>query len=213
MKTLQKIFKNNKEWADRINKEDPTFFERLSKQQSPKYLWIGCSDSRVPANQIIGLDPGEVFVHRNVGNQVIHTDINCLAVIQYSVDVLKVEHIIVCGHYGCGAVNTAIKGLSLGVIDNWILGIKEVYNMNFKKLEGFSEEETFNKMCELNTIQQVKNICHNSIVQAAWNRGQKLCIHGWIYGLADGLLKDLDVTIDSLEQVNDSFVISDKIDI
>lgn len=211
MKTLSNLFQNNKKWSEEINRNDPLFFQRLSKQQLPKYLWIGCSDSRVPANQIIGLDPGEVFVHRNVGNLVIHTDINCLSVIQYAVDVLKIEDIIICGHYGCGAVNTAIEGQSLGLIDNWILNIKDVYKSSTKDFDSSCESHDLSdRLCELNIIQQVKNVCHTSIVQSAWARGQRVNVHGWVYSLEDGLLKDLNVTTDSLAQVDELFKVSKK---
>lgn len=210
MKTLGSLFDKNKQWAGEVKNSDPGFFDRLSKQQNPRYLWIGCSDSRVPANQIIGLDPGEVFVHRNVGNLVIHTDINCLSVIQYAVDVLKIQDIIVCGHYGCGAVNNAIEGPSLGLIDNWILNIKEIYKKNKLELsKAESGEHLANRLCELNIIQQVKNVCHTSIVQSAWSRGQRLNVHGWIYSLKDGLLKDLNVTIESVHMIDQIFRVLD----
>lgn len=209
MSKLPDLLANNKQWADKIRKEDPEFFTRLAKQQTPKYLWVGCSDSRVPANQIIGLDPGEVFVHRNVGNQVVHTDMNCQSVIQFSVDILKVEEIIVCGHYNCGAILNAIDGKSLGLVDNWIRPIKDTFKRNFESLKLITDpKEHANKLVELNVKQQALNVCHSTTVQAAWERGQKLRVHSWVYGLEDGEIKDLDFSIESKEQVEELFHIS-----
>lgn len=206
MKTLSNLFENNKSWVASMLKNDPSFFERLSKQQAPKYLWIGCSDSRVPANQITGLDPGEVFVHRNVGNLVIHTDLNCLSVIQYAVEVLKVSDVIVCGHYGCGAVASAMESQSLGLIDNWIRNIKDVYRTSFSELKKLPDKQAMTeRLCELNVIRQVLNVSHTAIVQDAWAKKQQLNIHGWVYSLKDGLLKDLGVGISSQEQLHDVF--------
>jgi len=199
MKTL---LENNREWASKIKREAPDFFEKLSRQQRPEYLWIGCADSRVPANEIVGLLPRELFVHRNVANLVIHTDLNCLSVIQYAVDVLKVKHIIVCGHYGCGGVATAISERSSGLIDNWLLHIKDMYQRNQSAFaDCIDDTQRINRLCEMNETEQVSNVCHTSIVQDAWQRKQSLKVHGWIYSIADGLLKDLDVTFDAPGQV------------
>lgn len=195
MKNLAQLFKQNKAWADKILKNKPDFFKILSKQQSPEYLWIGCSDSRVPANDIVGLLPGELFVHRNVANLVKHVDMNCLSVMQYAIDVLKIKHIIVCGHYGCGGVKAAMEDKAHGLVDNWIRVIRDTYLKNkgiFSKLK--SEEAKINKLCELNVINQVYNACQTTIVQEAWKRKQDLTIHGWIYSLDNGLLKDLKVS-------------------
>ena len=199
---MKKLFDNNQAWADLIKKDDPQFFSKLASQQNPDYLWIGCSDSRVPANQIVGLLPGELFVHRNVANLVIHTDLNCLSVIQYAVEVLKVKHIIVCGHYGCGGVETAISDRPSGLIDNWLLPIKDLYDR--KRLEFLDiedQEVKVDRLSEMNVVEQVNNVCHTSIVQDAWQRGQKLQVHGWIYSIKDGLLRDLNATFDAPEQV------------
>ena len=202
MKSLQELFEKNRKWAEKTVKNDPDFFVRLSKQQAPKYLWIGCADSRVPATEICGLDPGEMFVHRNVANVVVHSDVNCLSVIQYAVEVLKVEHIIVCGHYGCGGVNTALGGSQYGLIDNWLRHIKDVYYLHRKKLDSIEDEkERMDRLCEINVAQQVANVCHTTIVQNAWQRGQKLHVHGWIYRLGDGLLRDLSLCIDGPGQI------------
>ncbi len=201
---MKKLFENNRRWAAAITKDNPQFFETLSRQQNPDYLWIGCSDSRVPANQITGLLPGEVFVHRNVANLVIHTDLNCLSVIQYAVDVLQVKHIIVCGHYGCGGVETAISERPSGLIDNWLLHIKDLYHRNLSKFSDCKDQRALiDRLCEFNVIEQVNNVCHTSTVQDAWSRGQSLQVHGWIYGITDGLLKDLEVSFDAPEQVPD----------
>ncbi|ABE55095.1 Carbonate dehydratase [Shewanella denitrificans OS217] len=194
MRLLKPLFDNNRLWAERINKEDPTFFEKLAKQQNPEYLWIGCSDSRVPSNQIIDLMPGEVFVHRNIANMVIHTDLNCLSVIQYAVDVLKVKHIMVVGHYGCGGVRAAMDNLRLGLIDNWLGHLRDIYRMHEAELSLLDEAERFRRLCELNVIEQVANVTSTTIVREAWDRGQDVAVHGWIYGVNNGLLTDLDVT-------------------
>lgn len=199
MKTLKNLFDKNIEWATAIKQEDPEFFSKLSKQQSPEYLWIGCSDSRVPANQIINLPPGGVFVHRNIANVVVHTDLNCLSVIQYSVEVLKVKHIIVCGHYGCGGVKASMERKSHGLIDNWLRHIRDVSRYYADRLEGLEEKEKFDLLCELNVIEQVNNVCQTTIVRDAWRAGAELSIHGWIYGIDDGLLKDLDVCTTGIE--------------
>jgi carbonic anhydrase len=206
MKTLSKLFENNKRWSSSILVDDPQFFKRLSKQQSPAYLWIGCSDSRVPANQITGLDPGEIFVHRNVGNLVIHTDLNCLSVIQYAVEILKVKDIIVCGHYGCGGINTAMESKGVGLIDNWVRNIKDIYHQNISELGKIKDKQKLSdRLCELTVVQQVLNVSHTTIVQNAWNNKVELNVHGWVYGLKDGLIKDLGVGIGSLDQLHKIF--------
>jgi len=196
MKTLQPLFDNNREWAARISKEQPGFFEQLSKQQSPEYLWIGCSDSRVPANTILNLSPGEIFVHRNIANVVVQDDPNGLSVIQYAVEVLKVKHIIICGHYGCGGVKAAMESDSHGLIDNWLGHIRDVYRYHREQLDAIDDpEKRKDRLCELNVIEQVANVCNTTMVSNAWKSGQELHVHGWIYHLADGLLRDLDVTV------------------
>ncbi len=194
MKTLPHLFAQNRQWASGILKNRPDFFKVLSKQQSPEYLWIGCADSRVPANEIVNLLPGELFVHRNVANLVKHTDMNCLSVLQFAIDILKVKHIIVCGHYGCGGVRAAMEDRPHGLVDNWIRSIRDIYLQNRKLLAG-SKEAKVDKLCELNVVSQVYNVCQTTVVQEAWKRGQNLSIHGWIYSLKDGLLKDLDVGV------------------
>jgi carbonic anhydrase len=197
--TLKHLFENNRAWAERITAEDPAFFDKLSRLQNPEYLWIGCSDSRVPANQITGLAPGEVFVHRNVANVVVHTDLNCLSVMQFAVDVLKVKHIIVCGHYGCGGVRAALFGDRLGLIDNWLRHIQDVRDRHAALLSPLADEAAVNRLCELNVIEQVANVAQTTIVRDAWERGQPLAVHGWIYGLADGRLRDLGMTVERLD--------------
>lgn len=195
MKTLKPLFESNRSWAEKIEQEQPGFFEQLSKQQEPEYLWIGCADSRVPANEIIDLPPGEVFVHRNIANVVVHTDLNCLSVIQYAVDVLKVKHIIVCGHYGCGGVAASLESESHGLIDNWLRHIRDVYRFHAKELDAITDNvERKDRLCELNVIEQVANVCNTTAVDNAWKRGQQLHVHGWIYRLEDGLLQDMGVT-------------------
>lgn len=205
MAELERLFKNNRAWAAAQSSADPHYFTGLASRQAPKYLWIGCSDSRVPANQILGLNPGEVFVHRNVANLVIHTDMSCLSVIQFAVDVLKIEHIIVCGHYGCGGVHAACGSGQHGLIDNWLRNIKDVYRLNMAELNPISDPQAReNRLCELNVIEQVKNVCHTTIVQNAWASGHPLSVHGLIYALKDGLLRDLAVRIngpDALEAI------------
>jgi len=200
MKDLKRLLDQNRAWAENIKANDPDFFPALAKQQSPKFLWIGCADSRVPANQLAGLMPGEMFVHRNVANVVDHTDFNCLSVMQYAVDVLKVEHIIVCGHHGCGGVKAAMENLQLGLIDNWLRHVQDVVHEHEETLAKIDDEtERFDRLCELNVVEQVKNVGRTTIVQSAWQRGQELTVHGWIYGLHDGLLRDLGVSIDSVK--------------
>ena len=206
MDDLQNLFANNRRWADKMKARDPEFFERLSAQQSPKYLWIGCADSRVPANEIIGLLPGEVFVHRNVANVVVHADLNCLSVVQYAVDVLKVEHIIVCGHYGCGGVASALDNRRLGLIDNWLRHVQDIHKKHGQRFDGLeSREKAVDRLCELNVIEQVSNVCQTTIVRDAWERGQALAVHGWIYGLKDGLLRDLHMTAESAPEAEAAY--------
>src|SRR5688500_8088059 len=196
MRTLSHLFDNNKAWAQRIRQQDPDFFLNLSRQQFPGYLWIGCSDSRVPANQIVGLLPGELFVHRNVANLVVHTDLNCLSVMQFAVDILKVRHIIVCGHYGCSGVQAALRRDRLGLSDNWLRHLQDVREKHHKRLASApNDAEASNRLCELNVIEQVANVCQTTIARDAWERGQELAVHGWIYGLHGGLLQDLGVTV------------------
>ena len=199
---LKQLFENNRQWSKKKKTNDPEFFSRLVEQQKPQYLWIGCSDSRVPANEIVGLQPGELFVHRNIANVVIHTDLNCLSVMQYAVDELKVKHIIVTGHYGCGGVQAAMEDKQLGLVDNWLRSIKDIYHYFRDELKQYtSDESRLNRLCELNVIAQVSNVCHSQIVQNAWARGQELTVHGWIYSLQDGKLSDLNVTVDAIEQI------------
>jgi carbonic anhydrase len=203
MQVLSNLFEQNKKWAEKVKASDPDFFLRLSKQQTPEYLWIGCSDSRVSANEIVGMLPGEIFVHRNIANLVIHTDINCLSVIQYAVDVLKVKHIIVCGHYGCGGIQAAMKNEEHGLIDNWLRNIKDLYRCHQPKIDPLQDEMAkFNLLCELNVVQQVENVCHTTIVQSAWKSGQKLAVHGWIYSIANGILKDLSVSMTNADEIS-----------
>ncbi len=203
MRTLNHLFENNRNWARAILAKDPDFFKRLSGQHAPEYLWIGCSDSRVPANELIGLQPGEVFVHRNIANMVIHTDMNCLSVIQYAVDLLKVKHIIVCGHYGCGGVEGAMDSRPQGLVDNWLRHIRDIYQKYEFTLDRIADpKRRSDKLCELNVIEQVSNVCHTTIVQDAWRRGQGLTVHGWIYGLEHGLLRDLHVCVSGADELS-----------
>ncbi|SDJ90398.1 carbonate dehydratase [Microbulbifer yueqingensis] len=196
MAEIEQIFRQNRAWASDRTDKDPEFFLRLSRQQTPKYLWIGCSDSRVPANEIVGMAPGELFVHRNIANVVVHTDFNCLSVLQYAVEVLKVEHVVVCGHYCCGGVQAALGHSECGLVDNWLRHIKDVYAMHRQELEGLDEAERTARLCELNVKAQVQNLARTKIVQHAWERGQKLSLHGWIYDIRDGLIRDLGVRMD-----------------
>lgn len=191
MDPLSDLFANNRAWAAGITARDPAFFDRLAQQQTPRYLWIGCSDSRVPANEIVGLEPGELFVHRNVANVVVHTDLNCLSVVQYAVDVLQVEHIIVCGHYGCGGVLAAWRARPLGLIDNWLRHVQDVADRHKALLASLAEEIQVDRLCALNVLEQAIHICRTTVVQDAWSRGQQLTVHGWIYRLQDGRLRDL----------------------
>jgi len=191
---LAELFANNRAWAAEQLARDPGFFRQLAERQSPEYLWIGCSDSRVPANQIVGLAPGEVFVHRNVANVVVHTDLNCLSVLQYAVDVLGVRHVIVCGHYGCGGVRAALDGARHGLIDNWLRHVLDVAGKHADELAELAAGRRFERLCELNVVEQVGNVCQTTIVEDAWARGQELTVHGLVYGLEDGLLRDLGVS-------------------
>ena len=192
MRDLSHLLQNNAAWAERVRRQDPDFFQRLSRQQTPNYLWIGCSDSRVPANEIVGLLPGELFVHRNVANLVVHTDLNCMSVMQFAVDVLNVRHIIVCGHYGCSGVKAALRGERLGVSDYWLRNVHDVAEKHQTRLAGAkSESLRYDQLCELNVIEQVTNVCKAAITRDAWKRGQELVVHGWIYGLNDGLIRNL----------------------
>ena len=202
MRTLKHLFESNKAWAQSILQQDPDFFSKLSKQQSPSHLWIGCSDSRVPANQIVGLLPGELFVHRNVANLVVHTDLNCLSVMQFAIDILKVKHVIVCGHYGCSGVRAALRRDRIGLSDNWLRHLQDVRQIHQKLIDkAESEVEAANRLSELNVIEQVNNVCQTTIARDAWDRGQEVNVHGWIYGLHDGLLRDLNTTITRFEEV------------
>lgn len=202
MRILKHLFEKNRQWAAEQIANDPNFFKTLSQQQSPDYLWIGCADSRVPANVIIGMPPGEVFVHRNVANVVVQTDLNCLSVIQYAVEALQVEHIIVCGHYGCGGVKAALEDARLGLIDNWLRHVQDVYTKHKSELEQLANEQArFDRLCELNVLEQVRHVCQTTIVRDAWERGQALSVHGWIYGLHDGLLQDLGICVTNTEEL------------
>ena len=196
MRSLSHLFESNRAWSERIRRSDPEFFPRLSRQQRPRYLWIGCADSRVPANEIVDLAPGELFVHRNLANVVVHSDLNCLSVMQFAVDVLKIEHVIVVGHYGCAGVSTALQNQRVGLADNWLRHVQDVH----AKHEATVAKEPdlahrIDRLCELNVIEQVANVCQTTIVRDAWDRGQELAVHGWVYGLKDGLLRDLGTTV------------------
>lgn len=206
MQRLRILFQNNKDWvASKINK-DPDYFSRMAKAQDPSYLWIGCSDSRVPANEIVGLEPGELFVHRNVANLFPHTDFNCLSVLEYAVDLLKIQHVIVCGHYGCGGVKAAMEDHQLGLVDNWLRNIRDIHARFKDELEKISDQkERYDRLVELNVMQQVLNVCHTTIVQNAWARGQPLWIHGWVYNMAEGVLADLDCCVSSINQVEEIY--------
>jgi carbonic anhydrase len=201
MHSLDHLFEKNRAWAGRIRQQEPDFFLKLSRQQSPSYLWIGCADSRVPANEIVGMSPGELFVHRNVANIVVHTDLNCLSVMQFAVDMLKVKHIIVCGHYGCSGVGAALRRERLGLSDNWLRHVQDVRQKHERILaKAGDDSEAARRLCELNVIEQVANVCQTTIALDAWERGQELVVHGWIYGLEDGLLRDLNVTVAGFEE-------------
>jgi len=199
MAGLDELFERNRAWAAAMVAEDPQFFTALAERQTPEYLWIGCSDSRVPANQIVGLPPGDVFVHRNVANVVVHTDLNCLSVLQYAVDILAVKHVIVCGHYGCGGVKAALEGSRHGLVDNWLRHVMDVGEKHADEIASLSEERRLDRLCELNVVEQAMNVCQTTIVEDVWARGQELTVHGLVYGLRDGLLRDLGVSASSLE--------------
>ncbi|MGB5834466.1 MAG: carbonate dehydratase [Thiohalocapsa sp.] len=201
MKTLPHLFDNNLTWAEAVKRDDPEFFKRLARQQAPRLLWIGCADSRVPANEIIGLQPGDVFVHRNIANVVVHTDLNCLSVIQYAVEVLQVDHIIVCGHYGCGGVKAALEAHDHGLIDNWLRHIRDVGRFHADELAQLGSERRLDRLCELNVTEQVTNVCNTTIVKNAWKQGRRLIVHGWTYSIRDGILRQQVPEIDSLESL------------
>jgi carbonic anhydrase len=203
VRSLKHLFDANRAWSQAMHLQDPEFFSKLSRQQFPEYLWIGCSDSRVPANQIVGLLPGELFVHRNIANLVVHTDLNCLSVMQFAVDILKVRHIIVCGHYGCSGVQAALARDRLGLSDNWLRHVQDVRLKHETALAGAANAA--GRLCELNVIEQVANVCHTSIARDAWERGQPLAVHGWVYGIEDGLLKDLDVTVTGFDEAGEVY--------
>lgn len=206
MSDLDELLRNNRQWAERIKQEDPGFFKRLSQQQSPRYLWIGCSDSRVPANQILGLDPGEVFVHRNIANLVVHTDLNCLSAIQFAVDLLKVEHILIVGHYGCSGVHASLTNRRVGLADNWLRHVGDVAQKHAALLEQVETDSLRHaRLCELNVIEQVSNVCQTTMLQDAWARGQKVSVHGWVYSLFDGRVRQLGIDVDSAEQLASAY--------
>jgi len=204
---IEELFKNNREWAKDLSAKDPKFFEDLAVQQRPEYLWIGCSDSRVPAEELVGLAPGNIFVHRNVANVIVHTDFNSLSVIQFAVDVLKIKHIIVCGHYGCGGVRATLKGDRVGLADNWLRHVDDVLQKHRSLLDRWDDETNrLNHLCELNVIEQVSNVCKTTVIRDAWERGQSLNVHGWIYGMSDGLLRDLNASASSTEEAQSSYL-------
>ncbi len=206
MPALDHLFANNRKWATGVVAREPDFFARLAAQQAPEYMWIGCSDSRVPANEIVGLLPGEMFVHRNVANLVVHTDLNCLSVLQYAVDVLRVKHVIVCGHYGCGGIRAALSSERLGLIDNWLRHVQDVRERHASMLSGANDtHERANRLCELNVIDQVRNVCETTIVQDAWARNQPLTVHGVIYGVNDGRLRDLGISVASVTSMGEAY--------
>ena len=206
MKSLQHLIDSNRGWAARIVDRDPEFFTRLSRQQSPRYLWIGCSDSRVPANEIVGLPPGELFVHRNIANVVVHTDLNCLSVMQFAVDVLKVSHIIVCGHYGCSGVRSALANDRIGLSDNWLRHVQDIREQHQADISGIEDRGAReNRLCELNVIEQVTHVCQTTIIRDSWERGQALAVHGWIYGLSNGLVRDLEYTVNNPEELKSGY--------
>ena len=205
MKKLRHLFDNNRIWSERIRRQDPDFFRKLAQQQSPEYLWIGCSDSRVPANEIVDLLPGELFVHRNIANVVVHTDLNCLSVIQFAVDVLKVRHIMVVGHYGCSGVGAALRGDRIGLSDNWLRHVQDVRQKHEAQLRVIDDARRADRLCELNVIEQSANVCQTTIVRDAWERGQDLTVHGWVYGLRDGLVRDLEFSVHSADEAADRY--------
>ena len=202
MRVLKNLFEQNRKWAEKVKESDPDFFLKLSRQQNPEYLWIGCSDSRVPSNQIVGMLPGEIFVHRNIANLVVPSDLNCLSVIQYAVEVLKIKHIIVCGHYGCGGVKAAMEKDEHGLIDNWLHHIRDVYRAHNAEIDAIDDPSSkLDKMCELNVIEQVANVCNTTIVRNAWKSGQELSVHGWIYSIENGILQDLNVCVTGIDEI------------
>ena len=206
MANLNRLFEQNREWAESITREDPDFFTKLSQQQTPEYLWIGCSDSRVPANEIIGLLPGEVFVHRNIANVVVHTDLNCLSVIQFAVDVLKVKHVMVVGHYGCGGVGLALRCQRVGLADNWLRHVQDVKDKHRACLCRITgDTERHDKLCELNVVEQVANVCQTTILRDAWERGQDVRVHGWIYSLKDGVIRDMHISASSQDEADTAY--------
>ncbi len=205
MTDLDNLLQSNRDWAEQVKRDDPGFFQRLSQQQAPKYLWIGCSDSRVPANQIMGLAPGEVFVHRNIANVMVHTDLNCMSVIQFAVDVLKVEHILVVGHYGCGGVHAALHGTRVGLADNWIRHVGDVALKHSALLDAADDTMRGDRLCELNAIEQAENVCLTTVVGDAWARGQSLSVHGWVYSLHDGRVRELGMDVDSAEALEPAY--------
>lgn len=202
MNNLKHLFNRNSNWAAEISNKKPDLFSQLANHQNPEYLWIGCSDSRVPPTQIVDMAPGDIFVHRNIANVIAHTDFNCLSVIQYAVEALRVKHIIVCGHYGCGGVKAALENKENGLIDNWLRYIKDVRDLNAEKLDGLDSEKKHDLLCELNVVEQVANVSSTPIVQKAWKNGAALTVHGWIYHIGNGILKDLDTSISSIDQLN-----------
>ncbi len=202
MAGLDELFERNRAWAAATIEEDPHFFTVLAERQTPEYLWIGCSDSRVPANQIVGLLPGDVFVHRNVANVVVHTDLNCLSVVQFAVDVLKVKHIIICGHYGCGGINAVVHRREMGLIDNWLRHVEDVYLRYRDVLEAIPDMTArVDRLCEYNVLEQVENLCRTTVIQTAWKNGQPLTVHGWVYRVDDGILRDLDICINAIDEI------------
>lgn len=206
MRFLRHLFEQNKAWSENIRDQDPDFFRKLSQQQLPSYLWIGCSDSRVPANQIVGLLPGELFVHRNVANLVVHSDLNCLSAMQFAVDVLRVKHIIVCGHYGCGGVRAALRDDRMGLVDNWLRHVRDVQQKHEGQLAAINDEDQrWDRLCELNVIEQVLNVCQTTVAHDAWQRGQDVAVHGWIYKVQDGLLRDLKICITQPDEIGAAY--------
>ena len=206
MRSLSHLIENNRAWSERLRRSDPEFFARLSKQQRPRYLWIGCADSRVPANDIVGLLPGELFVHRNIANVVVHTDLNCLSVLQFAVDVLNIEHIIVCGHYGCSGVSAALQNQRVGLADNWLRHVQDVHSKHDARVAVMPDTpQRVDRLCELNVIEQVANVCQTTIVQDAWEHGKELAVHGWVYGLKDGLVRDLGSTVTKLGEAASAY--------
>ncbi len=203
MRSLTHLFENNIAWSERIRRNDPDFFARLSRQQRPRYLWIGCADSRVPANEIVGLLPGELFVHRNIANVVVHSDLNCLSVVHFAVEVLQIEHIIVCGHYGCSGVSAVLQDQRVGLADNWLRHVHDVCSKHDARVAAIPDmPQRIDRLCELNVIEQVGNVCQTTVVRDAWDRGQELAVHGWIYGLNDGLVRDLGMTVTNPKDVS-----------